>query len=207
MNILALDSSTQVVSVAVMAPLNGQPNISFQESVHHDRFDSSFLFNGIEKAINTSGQPDAIVVGLGPGSYNGIRAGISACRGIATAREIPLFAFPSPLAIAGPPSGFWVIGDARGGHFWIACVKDGAFKEEPFLMPSHLARPHLDTRPDYPILSSARLDGIPSIHIATPVAALLAKLTEKGEPFIGTPEPLYLKPPHITISRAIFTKS
>jgi len=207
MNILALDSSSQAVSVAFVTRSNGQTNIIFQETLHQARFESSSLFTGMLKAKNVAGSPNAVVVGLGPGSYNGLRAGIAAARAFATAMEIPLYAFPSPLAVEGPPDGFWVIGDARGGHYWIACVKEGGFLEKPFLSPSHLATLHMATRPDLPVISSTALDGIPRLHIASPMAGLLATLSENGGPFDGTPEPLYLKPPHITSPRIISSKS
>jgi len=53
---------------------------------------------------------------------------------MATALELPLHALPSPLGLPGPIKGFWAAGDARGGHLWVACVKDNAFLEEPILI-------------------------------------------------------------------------
>lgn len=208
MKILALDSSSPVASVALVKVNGGTHQILFQESAAHARSDSSPLFIAMEKAVGACGIPDALCVGLGPGSYNGLRAGIAAARGFATALGIPLHAIPSPLALPGPDSGFWTAGDARGGHYWIACVRDGAFLEEPRLLSPQETIAHAATRPDLPILAGAPLAGFETLTIATPCAAQLAILAEKNDPLylvFQTPEPLYLKPPHITSPKATAT--
>ena len=188
-----------------MKVLGGAHEILFREDAPHARSDSSPLFIALEKAVTACGTPDALCVGLGPGSYTGLRAGISAARGFATAGGIPLHGIPSPLALPGPDSGFWAVGDARGGHYWIACVRDGAFLELPRLLSPQEAVAHAATRPDLPVLADARLAGFEILTVATPCAARLAMLAEKNDPLYLvslTPEPLYLKPPHITSPKA-----
>ncbi|MFZ4387106.1 MAG: tRNA (adenosine(37)-N6)-threonylcarbamoyltransferase complex dimerization subunit type 1 TsaB [Chthoniobacterales bacterium] len=207
MKILSLDSSTQVSSVAFVDfhhpenPASGEPLVGFLAETSHTRSDSSALFAALQQAVESCGKPEALCVGLGPGSYNGLRASIAATRGFATALGIPLHAIPSPLALAGPDSGFWALGDARGGHYWIARVSEGAFLEEPALLSPQETAIHLQNHPDLPILSATPLAGIEGIVIVTPSAVRLAILAKRGDPssFVpGTPEPLYLKPPHIT---------
>ncbi len=201
MKFLALDSSSPVASVAVVSIGNGDAKALFEQNTPHARSDSSALFAAMEAAVRECGTPDAVAVGLGPGSYNGLRAGIAAARGFATALDRPLHAIPSPLALPGPDSGFWALGDARGGQYWIACVGEGAFLEEPFLIAPADAPSHLARRPGLPILSSGPLPGVEGVERACPDAARLAMLAEKKDlSFLVplTPEPLYLKPPHIT---------
>ena len=207
MKILSLDSSSPVASVAFVTVDSlgeSDPIISFQSDTPHARTSSSALFAALQQAVTTAGKPDALCVGLGPGSYNGLRAGIAAARGFATALDIPLHAFPSPLALPGPASGFWAIGDARGGHYWMAPIKEGLFLKDPLLFSPPDALSHLATQPAFPIFAAVPLDGIPGVVIATPDAARLAMLLKKHDPYSlisGTPEPLYLKPPHITAPR------
>ena len=204
MKILSLDSSSPVASVALVetgtAP--GTGGILFHWEKPHKRSDSSALFAGLREAVKAGGRPDRLCVGLGPGSYNGLRAGIATAQGFATALGLPLTALPSPLALPGPDSGFHAVGDARGGHYWIATVKGGAFMAEPKLLTPSEAATYLETLPELPVLGSAPLKEIERIIIATPEAARLAKLSEKTEPCDGTPEPLYLKPPHITMPKS-----
>lgn len=205
MNILALDSSSPVASVALLSGTERGPEILFREDTPHARSDSSALFIALERAVNACGAPESLCVGLGPGSYNGLRAGIAAARAFATALGVPLHAIPSPLALPGPDSGFWAVGDARGGHCWIACVREGAFLEEPRLLSPEETITHAATRPDLPILSGTRLAGFETLTMATPCAARLAMLAQKNDPLYlspSTPEPLYLKPPHITSPKA-----
>jgi tRNA A37 threonylcarbamoyladenosine modification protein TsaB len=205
MKILSLDSSSPVSSVAVVSFENGVPEARFVSETPHARSDSSALFTALRQAVDSCGSPDAVCVGLGPGSYNGLRASIAAARAMATGLRVPLHALPSPLGWPGPDSGFWAIGDARGGHYWIAAVQREAFLEEPILLPPSEIPSHLANRPDFPILSPGSLPGIPEIVPATPSAARLAMIAKKLDPLFlasGTPEPLYLKPPHITAPRS-----
>lgn len=207
MKILSLDSSTQISSVAFVdfdstkTPSSGEPLVGFLGETSHARSDSSALFAALQQAVESCGKPDALCVGLGPGSYNGLRASIAAARGFATALGLPLHAIPSPLALPGPDSGFWALGDARGGHYWIARVCGGSFLEEPTLLFPLETALHLRKHPELPILSATSLAGIEGIQIVTPSAVRLAILAKRGDPSFlvpGTPEPLYLKPPHIT---------
>ena len=205
MNILSLDSSSPVASVAFVTWDGDEQHVSFRADTPHQRSNSSALFEGLQAAVACCGFPDVICIGLGPGSYNGLRAGIAAARAFATARKIPLLALPSPLALPGPDSGLWAIGDARGGHYWIAFVKEGLFLEEPRLLTPSETAAHLCTRPGLPILTSSPLPGISGMENfqqATPDAVRLAILAKKADPIAGTPEPLYLKPPHITAPRS-----
>ena len=202
MNILSLDSSSQVASIAFVAFDGDGHHIYFRADTPHRRSDSSALFEGFQTAIASCGLPDAICVGLGPGSYNGLRGGIAAARAFATARGIPLLALPSALALPGPDSGFWALGDARGGHYWITCVKEGVFLEEPVLLSPAETAAKLLTRPGFPVLATASLAGIDLFQQVTPDAVRLAILAKKSDPIAGTPEPLYLKPPHITAPRS-----
>lgn len=201
MKILALDSSTSVASVAFLLYEEKNSQILFRCHTPHKRSDSAALFEGFEAAIAICGLPDEVCVGLGPGSYNGLRAGIAAARAFATALEIPLLALASPLALPGPESGFWALGDARGGHYWIACIQDGVFLESPRLISPSEIMARLQIFPTFPVLSSTTLNGIENLQIATPDAGRLAILSKRADPIMGTPEPLYLKPPHITPSR------
>jgi tRNA threonylcarbamoyl adenosine modification protein YeaZ len=203
MKVLSIDSSSPVASVACVSFLNGKHEVLFERNTPHARADSAALFEGLRDAVESSGHPNALCVGLGPGSYNGLRAGIAAARAFATALHLPLHAIPSPLALL-PEQNFWALGDARGGHYWVARIQDGGFTEEPHLLSPAESLAHLASQPDLPVLGSVPLEGFPNLRIGTPSAVRLAILAEKNDPSFhvtGTPEPIYLKPPHITAPR------
>jgi tRNA threonylcarbamoyladenosine biosynthesis protein TsaB len=210
MKILSLDSSSPVASVAFVRVGEENHEVVFERNTPHARSDSSSLFLGLREAIEACGLPEALSVGLGPGSYNGLRAGIAAMRAIATALDLPLYSIPSPLGLPGTDDGFWAAGDARGGQYWLARIQGGSFAEEPFLLPPDEVNRHLAIHAKLPVLGFAPLQGVASLEIATPSAVRLAILVKKDDPSFlvsGTPEPIYLKPPHITSPRATVTAS
>ena len=138
MNILSLDSSSPVASVALLSITEGGSEILFREDTPHARSDSSALFIALEKAVVACGAPEALCVGLGPGSYNGLRAGIAAARGFATMRSPPLWRCRGRTRDYGP----WVmpVADATGSP---ACVVELSLKSRGYfprkrlsLMPS-----------------------------------------------------------------------
>jgi tRNA threonylcarbamoyladenosine biosynthesis protein TsaB len=204
MIILSIDSSSPVASVACVRITpggDGGDEVLFRWDKPHRRSDSAALFLGLQESVGACGIPDSLCVGLGPGSYNGLRAGIAAARGFATALNLPLRGIPSPLSLPGPASGFWALGDARGGHYWVACVQGDAFLESPRLITPQDVLAHLATHPGFPALSATSLPDIESTVLATPDAVRLALLFQKSDPCELTPEPMYLKPPHITTPR------
>jgi tRNA A37 threonylcarbamoyladenosine modification protein TsaB len=139
------------------------------------------------------------VVGIGPGSYNGIRSAIAVAWGIATARNIPLVGVPSLLGLAG--SEYFAIGDARGGHFYFAHVREGQFLVFPEAIDEKQVMERLAEAPSLPVHVPAFVAMLPHGIVAHPVASRLA---ERSVGFVRSesiPEPLYLKPPKITEPR------
>ena len=208
MKILSVDSSSQVLSAACVRFENkaghDEHEILFRRDIPHARADSTALFVTLEQALRECGLPEALVIGLGPGSYNGLRASISTLRAMATSLAIPLHAVPSPLALPLDAPEFLAAGDARGGSFWAARISGDAFLREPSLIsPAELAL-LLEQDPSLPITGPSDLPGIPGLRASTPDAVRLAIVARSNDPFYvctSTPEPLYLKPPHITEPR------
>jgi tRNA threonylcarbamoyladenosine biosynthesis protein TsaB len=206
--VLSLDSSSPVLSTAVVRfsaqSLDNTPEVLYRRDIPHARADSTALFQTLEEAMKACGSPEAVVVGLGPGSYNGLRASIAALRAMATSLAIPLNAVPSPLAIPIESPEFLVAGDARGGSFWVARVKEHAFLSEPSLIAPKELVTLRERNSSLPLCGHTELPGIGEMLALTPDAVLLAIVARKNDPFYlrdFTPEPLYLKPPHITEPR------
>jgi tRNA threonylcarbamoyladenosine biosynthesis protein TsaB len=64
---------------------------------------------------------ERIVVGIGPGSFAGIRSALSFAEGYGIATGCEVFGLPSPAAMVREGDGpLAVVGDARQGKFWIA---------------------------------------------------------------------------------------
>lgn len=204
MKILAIDSSSLTASIAfVEYSTIKKENILFDFNRPQERTNSSVFFEGIQQALQKCGKPDRLVVGLGPGSYNGLRSSIAAAQGIAASSNIELVGLPSILGIEISTQGAWIIGDARGGQYWLAALSsEQKLLQEPFLLtPTDLPN-HLKNYPDFSLISSQQISHLPDglklkMTIKNPDAKLLARLAKDATP-IDVLEPLYLKPPHIT---------
>jgi hypothetical protein len=87
----------------------------------------------------------------------------------------------------------------------VARVEGVSFTEEPPLFLPEEASTHVVSR-NLPVYSSSPLAVFDQIVVATPSAARLAMLALKSDPSYLvslTPEPLYLKPPHITAPKTL----
>jgi tRNA threonylcarbamoyladenosine biosynthesis protein TsaB len=102
--ILNIETSTKACSVALS---ENNELASFKEAVDLDYSHAEKLNLFIEEAMNTAGikfsQLNAIAVSKGPGSYTGLRIGVSTAKGLAYALDIPLIAIETPESMA---SGF-----------------------------------------------------------------------------------------------------
>lgn len=95
MNILAIDTSNQVLGVAIMQ--NGKLVAEFITNINKDH--SSRLMPAIvdvmDKVNLAPEQLDEIVVANGPGSYTGTRIGVTTAKTMAWALDIPIYAVSS----------------------------------------------------------------------------------------------------------------
>ncbi|MBM3861259.1 MAG: tRNA (adenosine(37)-N6)-threonylcarbamoyltransferase complex dimerization subunit type 1 TsaB [Verrucomicrobia bacterium] len=125
---LALDTSTARGSVALLRDDETMAEQTFSRAGSGDG-----LFDAIAAVLGDV-VPDLIAVGLGPGSFTGIRAGIAAARGLALPGRTPLKGVSSFDALAltalpQMPSGapaMCVLADARRGEVYSALYgRDG----------------------------------------------------------------------------------
>lgn len=95
MNILAVDTSTNCCSVAVSCDSKLISEINLNVSSTH----SKHLLKLVDQSISNSGliidDIDLIAVTKGPGSFTGLRIGMSALKGIGYSLDIPLITISS----------------------------------------------------------------------------------------------------------------
>lgn len=99
-NLLCIETSTTVCSVAI----GNENGILAQKEVNDGYTHAENLHMFIDEVIKDSGlnrkNIDAIAVGKGPGSYTGLRIGVSAAKGIAYALSIPLISMNTLLNLS-----------------------------------------------------------------------------------------------------------
>lgn len=130
MLILAVDTSTMVGGVALIngGALIGEHVLNVR-ATHSERLMSS-VDATLSGADVVPGDLDAIACGIGPGSFTGVRIGVSAAKGMSYALGIPLVGVSTLDALAyGCGPGFsevWCMVDARHRRCWSACYEPSA---------------------------------------------------------------------------------
>lgn len=193
--ILALDSAASIGSVALVQA--GQ--VVRELRLETPRGRGGALFSALEDILRDGPPLRGVVAGTGPGSYNGIRSALAVGWGIARARQVPFRGISSLLALA--DGEYLAVGDARRGQFYGAWVREGEFLEPPVLRDREALQAWLEKLPDVAVYVPAEVEFLPKAVVATASSVRLALLAEEREPDRTLPEPLYLKPAHITTSR------
>mgnify|MGYP002749796230 FL=1 len=129
MKILAIETSTPVGSIALVeGPLLKAQSILNISATHNQR-----LLPGIERILTDAGWSldglDGFAVSIGPGSFTGLRIGLSVIKGLAWATGKPLAGIPTLDALAGNVSfssqQICPILDARKGEIYTALYRRG----------------------------------------------------------------------------------
>ena len=123
MVLVALESSTRSPSVAAL--VDGD---LLKGDVNGDRPHASDLLPCLSKLLDSCGRSaediTAVAVGIGPGSYTGLRVGIATAQGVARAARAKLIGIPSGEALAfaelSPGEQGDLLIDARGGALYHA---------------------------------------------------------------------------------------
>src|SRR6478609_11459166 len=125
MKLLAFDLSTRRGTIALV----NEKGILSATDWPNDRRTSAPFFAALKAIIREHGAPEAIVVGLGPGSYTGTRIAISAAIGLQATTGAALTGLSSLSGIS-EESEYIVIGDAKRASFFFATISGGLFATE-----------------------------------------------------------------------------
>ncbi len=98
--ILALETATDICSVALV----NDGTVIAERSVHRKNVHSEMVLSLVEESVKTSGitllRLSAVAVSIGPGSFTGLRIGLSTAKGLAMALSLPIIAVPTLDGIA-----------------------------------------------------------------------------------------------------------
>lgn len=210
---LVFETSTSHASLARITPEGTIERRDFTG----DRSHNAALFAPLGELIDgCENQPIGLVlVGSGPGSYSGTRVGIAAAQGVALASRCAAAAVPSILGVPSAEYGAacLAIGDARRGSYWAASIDQCRLLGEPELMEADeleiaVEQAIAESRVVFSFENPDRFPLSPElkdqVRLEVPDAARLwrawnlAGLNARTLWMACSPQPIYLKPPHIT---------
>ncbi|RIJ77401.1 tRNA (adenosine(37)-N6)-threonylcarbamoyltransferase complex dimerization subunit type 1 TsaB [Nakamurella silvestris] len=150
MLVIALDTSTPVMTAGLVRVYDDQhPQLvaerSFEGAFSHAEQLMPMVRAVLVEAAITFADVSAIVVGLGPGPFTGLRVGIASAAALGDALDLPVYGVPSHDALADalrldaareglPPAAFAVVTDARRREVYLSgyyASGDRAFGPEP----------------------------------------------------------------------------
>lgn len=201
MKILAIDLSSAWGSVAVA----DGGRISNRTRFPCERGRGAGVFTALETMRDAWRGADCVAVGIGPGSYNGLRASCAIAGSIQQATGARLCLAPSPCLVAVEDQHFAVYGDARGGRAFRAFVDGRSLRGEITLLDyaEVAATAREDGCTAYRIGPLECLSTLPETHPDAAILALMAEHLPAASP--DELRPIYLKPPHITPARSAST--
>jgi tRNA threonylcarbamoyl adenosine modification protein YeaZ len=192
---LALDTSSSLGSVALGNDQVVVQSIDFQGPQRH----SAALFPALARLGIPRLKLRRIIVGLGPGSFSGIRVSLAAAQGIALVQGIPVVGICSAWSAAWQHkkiARLGVFADAKRREAFCTTFRNGELEKETYLLPmaeigEHASRFTL-------AVSAEPLPGIPTR--VYPRAQDLLALPDSLPGWVTEPplEPIYLRGPVAT---------
>jgi len=152
------------------------------------------LIPSFQKDLREHCRPDQILVGVGPGSFSGIRSAIASAQGLAAVWHCPVLPVRSTGSIAWQFPGATLLGvfsDARRGDVFATFYASGKLERPTAVHPAS-ELPRLLSRCTLAVTT----DNLPSVaQTAQPAAASLAAYLHAHGLEPGLPlEPIHLRP-------------
>jgi tRNA threonylcarbamoyl adenosine modification protein YeaZ len=213
MRILAVDTALGLCSASVYDAASGA--VLSVESQLMERGHAEALMPLIERVMakveGGFASLDRVAASIGPGSFTGLRVGLSAARAIAVALDIPvvgidtLSAFAAPCLDEGESRLIASVIDARHNHVYFKLTRpDGTALVEPAILPIGQAAASFGSQPVRLVGSAPALlaeqdrtnaQWIVDPAIQGPDPVWIARLGAAADPARALPSPLYLRPP------------
>ncbi|HWV21560.1 MAG TPA: tRNA (adenosine(37)-N6)-threonylcarbamoyltransferase complex dimerization subunit type 1 TsaB [Devosia sp.] len=180
---LAIDTAAPRLQLAVLRA-DGATDVSVDDiatghaEILFERLAALLARNGL-----THADVNRIAVTTGPGSFTGLRIGLSAARGLGLARKLPVLGLPSLFSLSlGVASGpVTVLLDARRGEaYFQGFSAPGIAETAPMLLPIEEARSRL--------VPGATLIESPFVDLAA-----MVRFAGKADPLLYPPHAAYIR--------------
>ncbi|TCR68901.1 tRNA (adenosine(37)-N6)-threonylcarbamoyltransferase complex dimerization subunit type 1 TsaB [Bosea sp. BK604] len=217
MRILAIDTALGACSACVLDAGESVPVA--REQVAMERGHAEALMPMIERVMNAVeggfASLDRVAVTIGPGSYTGLRVGISAARAIALAAQIPAIGVTTLAATAAPLVGreqgrvIAAALDAKHGQVWFQALNAHGKQLVSIRQVSYRDAARAIGAGPVSLVGSAAmavaseawaigLDAFVVDETKAPDVIWVARLGLVADPETAPPRPLYLKAPETT---------
>jgi tRNA threonylcarbamoyladenosine biosynthesis protein TsaB len=134
---LALDTSTSCLSVAVLKDGSLACEINLTVKAGHSGMILPVIDQALERSALSRHEIDLVSVGIGPGSFTGLRIGIATAKGLALALGCPLAGIPTLDAIARgalpSPMQIMPVLDAKKGEVFCALYSFSGVRTTDFM--------------------------------------------------------------------------
>ncbi len=209
--LLAFDTSSPTVTVAVHDGTDVVAQLASTETMRHGEQLTPLVDQALRQVGITARDLSAIVVGVGPGPFTGLRVGLVSARTMAYALQVPVYGVCSLDVLAvealdtGAVSGpFVVASDARRREVYLATYDETAFR----VSGPDVQRPveAAASVGELPVVGEGAVlypDAFPDgRQPVRPAAGWLARCVVEERAELRDPEPLYLRRPDAEIPRA-----
>lgn len=215
MLVLAVDTALHACSACILDAASGR--VLARETKPMATGHAEALLPLMQRVMREAGvearQLGRIVSTVGPGSFTGLRIGLSAARAVALVADVPCVGVTTLTALAAPlleqdaTSSVAVALDARHAHVYFqAFAPDGTSFVAPCVIPVEDAARALAGRAVRLVGSGAPLIATAWQHPEAPRLVdqqpapdilAVARLGAVADPAHSLPEPLYLRPPDV----------
>lgn len=202
--ILGIETATPRASLALYDPR--VDNVVWKRGFTTERAHNAVIFEPVLEMMETyRDQLTGIVVGVGPGSYSGVRVGIAVANGLSLSMKLPTLGRSSLEAWEVSEDCYAVISDARRQSFAVSEVFNRKLRGEPDLIGTDAVEAKLEelSGRGLPIYSaeSVVVESYEVVALAFPDAEQLVREVGEEDPTGWREtllEPAYLRAPYIT---------
>lgn len=187
MKLIAIETSGRLGSLAALELVEGQPTVCGQQDLPPGQRSAQSIGPCLKLLLEEAAWPaealDAVAVASGPGSFTGLRVGVTAAKMLALVAQCPVVEVGvlDVLAAQAGEAPVWAVLDAQRGELFAARYETTCATPELGLMPieDFVIQVMAGERVTGPIASKLSLpEGVTAIvdHRATPHAETVARL-------------------------------
>ncbi|MDE6811057.1 MAG: tRNA (adenosine(37)-N6)-threonylcarbamoyltransferase complex dimerization subunit type 1 TsaB [Muribaculaceae bacterium] len=118
--ILNIETSSEICSVAISIDGEVDYHVESEVPMQHASLLASYIDKAMSHLSRKGLNPDAVAVSIGPGSYTGLRIGLSMAKGLCFAQDIPLIGIDTLQLLA--VKGMFALRESEGDEILVPMI-------------------------------------------------------------------------------------